>query len=589
MNSTDNLKAKIERIPNSVDGDGRNFAAQLKRFLQGLRSDIEDKIAGIGEGAVEQVINLQLTEEHATDSNGMPKNNIRVEFDNTNVSNYLQAQIWMKEGNAGSTKPYRMVGSTNKVVYVIESVKKDVTYTVKVVACNRNSGTSKFDEAPTATITIKGSVLIPATPTQLVLTWDKDGPLWEWEHDDSGYTDYYELRLDGNAGVWDNNLLDVTRNKKSRENPGVRSGTGYLFARNIFGDYSLPATHDFNKVVAAKPTAAVLSKVLEGVNIEMAALPAGYHEYHLLINSEKFTSKNRNFVYYLFSGAIDVKYCFVDEIGEGEWSDVTSNCVEYLIDSGDIQNGAINTLKLADETVTAAKLVNAAVTEIKLATNAVTTNKLANGAVGESKIATNAVTSVKIAAGSVIADKIAANAVVGAKIAAGAVVSDKIAANAVIADKIAANAVTSDKIYANSVTTAKIATNAVDATKIAANAVTADKINAGAVTTVKLAANAVTAEKIKAASIIADHISANAVTTAKIAAGAVDAQRLSANAVTADKINAGAVTTVKLAAGAVTTDKMTIGSASGARMTLSPNLLQVYDSNNHLRVRLGVW
>lgn len=569
MNSTDNLKAKIERIPNSVDGDGRNFVTQLKRFLQGFRSDTESKIEGIGEGAVEQVINLRLTEEHTTDNNGMPKNNIRVEFDNTNVSNYLQAQIWLKEGNAGSTKPYRMVGSTNKVVYVIESVKKDVTYTVKVVGCNKNSGTSKFDEAPTATITIKGSVLIPATPTQLVLTWDKDGPLWEWEHDDSGYTDYYELRLDGNAGVWNDKLLDVTRDKKSRENPGIRSGTAYLFARNIFGDYSLPATHDFNKASATKPPAPVLSKILKGVNIAMGALPAGYSEYHLIINGEAFTTKNKNFIYYLFSGPISVKYCFVDEIGEGEWSDIASSSVEYLVAGSDIENGAISTLQLADETVTAAKLVNAAVTEIKLATNAVTANKLASGSVGESKIAANAVTSVKIAAGSVLADKIAANAV--------------------IADKIAANAVTSDKIYANSVTTAKIATNAVDATKIAANAVTADKINAGAVTAVKLAANAVTAEKIKAASIIADHISANAVTTAKIAAGAVDAQRLRANAVTADKINAGAVTTTKLAAGAVTTDKMTIGSASGARMTLSPNLLQVYDSSNRLRVRLGVW
>lgn len=42
-------------------------------------------------------------------------------------------------------------------------------------------------------------------------------------------------------------------------------------------------------------------------------------------------------------------------------------------------------------------------------------------------------------------------------------------------------------------------------------------------------------------------------------------------------------------AGAVTADKMSIGSASGARMTLTENLLTVYDSNNRIRVRLGVW
>ena len=42
-------------------------------------------------------------------------------------------------------------------------------------------------------------------------------------------------------------------------------------------------------------------------------------------------------------------------------------------------------------------------------------------------------------------------------------------------------------------------------------------------------------------------------------------------------------------AGAVTADKMSIGSATGARLALTNNLLSVYDENGTLRVKMGVW
>jgi hypothetical protein len=64
---------------------------------------------------------------------------------------------------------------------------------------------------------------------------------------------------------------------------------------------------------------------------------------------------------------------------------------------------------------------------------------------------------------------------------------------------------------------------------------------------------------------------------------------IQSNAISAGKIAAGAITGEKIAAGAVTADKMTIGSSTGARLVLTNNLLCVYDSNNVLRVRLGVW
>jgi hypothetical protein len=42
-------------------------------------------------------------------------------------------------------------------------------------------------------------------------------------------------------------------------------------------------------------------------------------------------------------------------------------------------------------------------------------------------------------------------------------------------------------------------------------------------------------------------------------------------------------------AGAVTADKLSVGSATGARLALAENLILVYDEQNRLRVRIGVW
>lgn len=538
------IKNLLNQIPNDVSGDGKRFAMALKKFLLKFSTEISEetdkKMDSLGEGAAEQVIGLSLTETHTTNSNGMPQNNIVVEYDTTNVTNFAAAQIWLSSDQG---EHFEQVGSSGGLKYIIEDVKAGTTYIVKVVATNKNGGTSVFDEAPQASITIKGSVLIPDVPKQFVLTWDEEGPLWEWLHEDNGYVDFFELRLDANAGEYNDKLLDRTRAFQSRANPKVRSGTAYLFVRNIFGTYSQPAIHQFSKPVGTKPDAPVLSALLSGVNIYMEPLPEGYTGYKLFINGEDFTSKNNEFVYFLFSGNITVKYCFVDDIGEGEYSDEVTADVKQLIEASDIAGGAVGS------------------------------DQLANGAVGSDQIADNAITDVKIVNGAIIADKLAANSVT--------------------TDKLTSDSVTADKLAANSVTTAKIAANAITSNKIDADAVTADKIAADAITADKIAAEAITSEAIQAGSIIGQHISAGAVTAEKVAAGAIDAHNIKANAITSEKIDAGAITAEKINVDTLSAITATIGTlrtaTSGARMEIKDNLIEVYDANGRLRVRMGVW
>jgi hypothetical protein len=86
-------------------------------------------------------------------------------------------------------------------------------------------------------------------------------------------------------------------------------------------------------------------------------------------------------------------------------------------------------------------------------------------------IAAQAVTNAKIAVDAIQGDVIAASAITAVKISDGAIEAAKIASGAVVAGKIAANAVTANEIAANAVVAGKIAANAVVAASIAAGAI----------------------------------------------------------------------------------------------------------------------
>ena len=106
----------------------------------------------------------------------------------------------------------------------------------------------------------------------------------------------------------------------------------------------------------------------------------------------------------------------------------------------------------------------------------VNTEQIDNGAITTIKIEDDAITNIKIIDGAVVAGKIADDAVVAANIVNGEIIAGKLGDSAVTAGSIATDAVTADKILANSITATKIDADAVTADKIAANAVTTSKL-----------------------------------------------------------------------------------------------------------------
>ena len=358
--NTEDIKNILRNIPNSVSGDGKTFVAALKNYLTKYGLVTDEKIDSALEELTKKpnhVDSITLLELHAI-TDGVRSNNIQINWDTTPVSDYAKAEIWYTRA---ADSAWEKAGEASGAQYVLQGATAGETYHIRVIAVNSKGVAADFDTAPMANITIKGSQYIPSPPTQFVLTWDEQGPLWKWLFDDNNYVDFFELRLDQNPGVWNDKRLDSTRETWSRANPDVRAGTAYLYIRNIFGEYSEPAVHQFNKAMPSKPEAPVLTATLDGVRIKMSPLPQGATGYKIHIKTsdgveDDFTTVNSEYIYFFFLGKITVKYCIVDTLGDGEWSDEATCDIKAGIDVGQVPT--IDYDKLGDTVKTAIDIAN---------------------------------------------------------------------------------------------------------------------------------------------------------------------------------------------------------------------------------------
>ena len=78
-------------------------------------------------------------------------------------------------------------------------------------------------------------------------------------------------------------------------------------------------------------------------------------------------------------------------------------------------------------------------------------------------------------------------------------------------------------------------------------------------------------------------LQANSVSAKKIQASSISSDKLQADSVTADKLKVNSLDAITATIGTLRTK------TSGARVEISDNLIQVFDDNNVLRVRLGVF
>lgn len=623
------IKQILTNIPNNVSGDGKVFVAALKNYLvkSGLLTNkkIDDNTSSAGEKPG-HVSSVQLLELHSI-TDGVRINSIQVSWVKTTVTNYAKAEVWFR---TATDKAWEKAGESSGTQFVYSGATTGLTYYIKVVAVNTKGNAADFDTAPQASIKIQGSQYIPNPPTQFVLTWDEKGPLWKWLFEPNEYIDFFELRLDQNPGVWNDKRLDSTRETWSRANPGVRSGTAYLYIRNIFGEYSEPAVHEFNKALPQKPTAPQLTSTIDGVRIKMQGLPLGATGYKIHIKTkdsqetveDDFYTVNSEYIYFFFIGHITVKYCFVDPLGDGEWSDTSEADCKAGIDIGQVPtidytkfdkftqdaiNKANNQPSINEDLK---KLIDANTNGIHQNEDSITSVvKRVDTAEGTLKTQGTAIQQNANSISTIAMDvKGNASAIEQNAKSITAIVEDvkgnkaSIQANAdnitSIVTKVDKQGSTIDKQgsaivqNANSITSVVTELNKkpadcnyssinqlqddillcvkkdgiINAINVSTEGIVIDGKKVHITGDTVFDNNVIVGGMIAADSIALEHLRANSVSSAKIQANAITSTKIGAGAVTADKIEAGAITAEKLAADSVTSDAIQAGSVIGDKI-----------------------
>ena len=616
------IKQILTNIPNNVSGDGKVFVAALKNYLvkSGLLTNkkIDDSTSETGEKPG-HVSSVQLLELHSI-NDGVRINSIQVSWVKTTVTNYAKAEVWFR---TATDKAWEKAGESSGTQFVYSGATTGLTYYIKVVAVNTKGNTADFDTAPQASIKIQGSQYIPNPPTQFVLTWDEKGPLWKWLFEPNEYIDFFELRLDQNPGVWNDKKLDSTRETWSRANPGVRSGTAYLYIRNIFGEYSEPAVHEFSKALPQKPTAPQLTSTIDGVRIKMQGLPLGATGYKIHIKTkdstetveDDFYTVNSEYIYFFFIGHITVKYCFVDPLGDGEWSDTSEADCKAGIDIGQVPtidytkfdkftqdaiNKANNQPSINEDLK---KLIDANTNGIHQNEDSITSVvKRVDTAEGTLKTQGTAIQQNADSISTIAIDvKGNTSAIEQNAKSITAIVEDVRGNKASIqanADNITSIVTNVDKQgsaivqNANSITSVVTELNkkpadcnyssinqlqddillcvkkdgVINAINVSTEGIVIDGNKVHITGDTVFDKNVIVGGMIAADSIALEHLKANSVSSAKIQANAITSTKIGAGAVTADKIEAGAITAEKLAADSVTSDAIQAGSVIGDKI-----------------------
>jgi hypothetical protein len=106
-----------------------------------------------------------------------------------------------------------------------------------------------------------------------------------------------------------------------------------------------------------------------------------------------------------------------------------------------IPDGTITTPKLADGSVSSAKILDGTIQTIDLADGSVTSAKIAVGGVGQANLAANCVTTDKILDGTIVAGDIADRTITAAKLVAGTLTGNEIADGSIGTADLIANAI----------------------------------------------------------------------------------------------------------------------------------------------------
>lgn len=542
-----------------------------------------------GDDNLPMVTNLKGNTRYRSVKDGEYRYEIHLTWTPPKLSNYAGCNIWYKTNHVQGSDMMVVegvsadqLGFQNNWKYAgdgyADFTLNDVVFgdTYRFAVATKDSLGNSNDQynAPTIDVIATAKTTTPNVPDDFRIAFGKEA-ICSWKEVTNADIQFYEVRNDANPGKETKYLLGRTTGLKASVALSQRRGQLWLYARNPMGKYSYPAILEYYKPAPQQPHPPKLKALIGGFSVTTDEIPVDCSGIDVYINGSTgntvIHSENASITHSCDPGIYDVKYCFTDFFGRGTWSAEERVTVLVYIDPALIQAESLSLEKMDSTIQEAVADAQASVGELLQVKSDITDLQVADGNI-TATVASNK------------AEQDSKNTALTQDISQLQVKSDNIS-SMVVQNKImqdGTNQTMLSRINQNAASVTSIVGNLNDTTKAIENYSAISQMSSNIELRVK---NNEVVSKINMSpeTIKIDgkyiHITGNTV--------------IDNNLITRGMIQAGAVTADKMSVTSLSAICATIGTlrtaSSGARLEVTSSVIRVYDSNNVLRVRLGVW
>lgn len=271
---------------------------------------------------IPEVTDLTLYTKYYEITNRVKSFDVVAEFNVPHINSLDTVEVWYREPS-GQWK----YGGAGEGQVVISGCELGHTYEVKAVVKDTHGNTS---QGVSKSITVELKSEIPNKPLGFSISFS-DMAHFNWLEVRNADVDYYELRLDLNAGQNDG-LIGRSNNTTYSGMLRNRTGNVYLYAHNPAKGYGAPAELTYNVPLPKTPSNVKATGNINGIGVTFEAIPASCKGANVYVDSKVYFTTTNALTIPLEAGVYNVKVAYVDIFGEGPASEAVMVTVRAKID-----------------------------------------------------------------------------------------------------------------------------------------------------------------------------------------------------------------------------------------------------------------
>lgn len=271
---------------------------------------------------IPEVTDLTLYTKYYEITNRVKSFDVVAEFNVPHINSLDTVEIWYREPS-GQWK----YGGAGEGQVIISGCELGHTYEVKAVVKDTHGNTS---QGVSKNITVELKSEIPNKPLGFSISFS-DMAHFNWLEVRNADVDYYELRLDLNAGQNDG-LIGRSNNTTYSGTLQNRTGNVYLYAHNPVKGYGAPAELTYNVPLPKVPANVKATSNINGIGVTFEAIPASCKGANVYVDSKVYFTTTNALTIPLDAGVYNVKVAYVDIFGEGPASEAVMVTVRAKID-----------------------------------------------------------------------------------------------------------------------------------------------------------------------------------------------------------------------------------------------------------------